>query len=152
MIHWVTDWLYSLIIPLLSLCIQIYPHMHIPLIIIINYIYFCIGLTLRDYQSALRRFRSLSVTPSKKERPQWTGDAIRKKYTPEKTIELYDFSPEFETADLNQMLEPYQHHKCASAGTASNGLTILVHWPCSVEPGDGEQCSQGFGGQRVSKD
>ncbi|KAJ1920407.1 hypothetical protein H4219_001383 [Mycoemilia scoparia] len=83
------------------------------------------GAFPKEYQTALRRFRSLSVTPAKKDKPEWTRDAIRKKYTPEKTIELYDFSPEFETIDLNLMLEPYQHNKCDKGG-------YRIKWLCDT--------------------
>ncbi|KAJ1725594.1 hypothetical protein LPJ53_000264 [Coemansia erecta] len=65
-------------------------------------------------QSTLRRFRSLSM--STKERSAWSEDTVKRKYPTDKTIELYQFSSDFETADLNQMLEPYQHHRCERGG------------------------------------
>ncbi|KAJ1822512.1 hypothetical protein LPJ56_003076, partial [Coemansia sp. RSA 2599] len=64
--------------------------------------------------STLKRFRSLSM--STKERSAWSEETVRRKYPSEKTIELYQFSSDFETADLNQMLEPYQHHRCERGG------------------------------------
>ncbi|KAJ2324817.1 hypothetical protein GGH92_010592, partial [Coemansia sp. RSA 2673] len=39
-----------------------------------------------------------------------------RKYPTDKTIELCQFSSDFETADLNQMLEPYQHTRCERGG------------------------------------
>ncbi|KAJ1830417.1 hypothetical protein LPJ73_008278 [Coemansia sp. RSA 2703] len=65
-------------------------------------------------QSTLRRFRSLSM--STKERSAWSEDTVKRKYPTDKTLELYQFSSDFETADLNQMLEPYQHHRCERGG------------------------------------
>ncbi|KAJ2080333.1 hypothetical protein H4R24_003160 [Coemansia sp. RSA 988] len=65
-------------------------------------------------QSVLRRFRSLSMNT--KERPAWNEDTVKRKYPTDKTVELYAFSSEFETADLNQMLVPYQHHQCDRGG------------------------------------
>ncbi|KAJ2595034.1 hypothetical protein GGH99_005859 [Coemansia sp. RSA 1285] len=64
--------------------------------------------------SALRRFRSLSI--SAKEHAAWTEETVKRKYPTEKTIELYEFSSEFETVDLNQMLEPYQHSRSERGG------------------------------------
>ncbi|ORX71392.1 hypothetical protein DL89DRAFT_256416 [Linderina pennispora] len=64
--------------------------------------------------STLRRFRSLSM--STKEHSAWTEDTVKRKYPIDKTIELHSFSSDFETADLNQMLEPYQHHRCERGG------------------------------------
>ncbi|KAJ2710898.1 hypothetical protein H4R19_003515 [Coemansia spiralis] len=65
-------------------------------------------------QSSLRRFRSLSV--STKERPAWTEETVKRKYPTDKTVELTGFSADFETADLNQMLVPYQHHQSERGG------------------------------------
>lgn len=65
-------------------------------------------------QSMLRRFRSLSMNT--KEHTAWSEDTVKRKYPTEKTVELYEFSSEFETADLNQMLEPYQHTRCERGG------------------------------------
>ncbi|KAI9505760.1 hypothetical protein BX070DRAFT_95735 [Coemansia spiralis] len=64
--------------------------------------------------STLKRFRSLSV--STKEHSAWTEESVKRKYPTDKTVELYEFSSEFETVDLNQMLEPYQHHHCDRGG------------------------------------
>ncbi|KAJ2160134.1 hypothetical protein GGF46_002504 [Coemansia sp. RSA 552] len=64
--------------------------------------------------STLRRFRSLSMNT--KERPAWAEETVKRKYPTDKTVELYEFSSEFETADLNQMLVPYQHHQCERGG------------------------------------
>ncbi|PVV03308.1 hypothetical protein BB560_002221 [Smittium megazygosporum] len=61
------------------------------------------------------RFHSLSVR-SRKDKGEWTKDAVISKYPPEKTVELYDFPTEFETADLNQALEKYQHNKSSMGG------------------------------------
>ncbi|KAJ2784097.1 hypothetical protein H4R18_001319 [Coemansia javaensis] len=60
------------------------------------------------------RFRSLSM--STRERPAWTEETVRRKYPADKTVELYGFSSDFETADLNQMLIPYQHHQSDRGG------------------------------------
>ncbi|KAJ2881191.1 hypothetical protein IWW38_005830, partial [Coemansia aciculifera] len=65
-------------------------------------------------QSTMRRFRSLSMNT--KERAAWSEDTVKRKYPTDKTIELCQFSSDFETADLNQMLEPYQHHRCERGG------------------------------------
>ncbi|KAJ2722604.1 hypothetical protein GGI07_003191 [Coemansia sp. Benny D115] len=65
-------------------------------------------------QSPVRRFRSLSMC--NKERSAWSEDTIKRKYPTDKTIELHQFSADFETADLNQMLEPYQHTRCDRGG------------------------------------
>ncbi|KAJ2804388.1 hypothetical protein H4R20_002530 [Coemansia guatemalensis] len=65
-------------------------------------------------KSMLKRFRSLSMNT--KERPAWTEDTVKRKYPTDKTVELYAFSSEFETADLNQMLVPYQHNQCDRGG------------------------------------
>ncbi|KAJ1734384.1 hypothetical protein LPJ61_001105 [Coemansia biformis] len=65
-------------------------------------------------QSALRRFRSLSV--STKEHSAWTEETVKRKYPTDKTVELSGFSSDFETADLNQMLVPYQHNQCDRGG------------------------------------
>ncbi|KAJ1959602.1 hypothetical protein GGI12_004252, partial [Dipsacomyces acuminosporus] len=80
----------------------------------------CAGTTLvildmeEQKQSTLRRFRSLNVTS--KERSAWTEETVKRKYPTDKTIELHQFSSDFETADLNQMLEPYQHHRSERGG------------------------------------
>ncbi|KAJ2702738.1 hypothetical protein H4218_000668 [Coemansia sp. IMI 209128] len=65
-------------------------------------------------QSTMRRFRSLSMNT--KERVAWSEDTVKRKYPTDKTIELCQFSSDFETADLNQMLEPYQHTRCERGG------------------------------------
>ncbi|KAJ1665575.1 hypothetical protein IW140_004040 [Coemansia sp. RSA 1813] len=65
-------------------------------------------------KSALKRFRSLSI--SAKERTAWTEETVKRKYPAEKTVELYEFSSDFETVDLNQMLEPYQHNRSERGG------------------------------------
>ncbi|KAJ2767054.1 hypothetical protein IWQ57_004113 [Coemansia nantahalensis] len=67
-----------------------------------------------EAQSAVRRFRSLSV--STKEHSAWTEETVKRKYPTDKTVELSGFSADFETADLNQMLVPYQHHTCDRGG------------------------------------
>ncbi|KAJ2546465.1 hypothetical protein EV175_005592 [Coemansia sp. RSA 1933] len=65
-------------------------------------------------KSALRRFRSLSI--SAKEHTAWTEETVKRKYPAEKTVELFEFSSDFETVDLNQMLEPYQHNRSERGG------------------------------------
>ncbi|KAJ1742094.1 hypothetical protein LPJ78_002812 [Coemansia sp. RSA 989] len=67
-----------------------------------------------EQRSMLKRFRSLSMNT--KERTAWTAETVKRKYPTDKTVELHDFSSEFETADLNQMLMPYQHHQCNRGG------------------------------------
>ncbi|PVU86912.1 hypothetical protein BB559_006335 [Furculomyces boomerangus] len=71
--------------------------------------------SLEDNGSFLRRFSSLNMGYSQ-ERNKWTQESINKKYPPEKTLELYEFPPEFETADLNQALEKFQHNKSSRGG------------------------------------
>ncbi|KAI7819117.1 hypothetical protein BX661DRAFT_98784 [Kickxella alabastrina] len=70
--------------------------------------------TSDQLQSTMRRFRSLSVNT--RERAAWSEDTVKRKYPMDKTVELYQFSSVFETADLNQILEPYQHHRCERGG------------------------------------
>ncbi|KAJ2455815.1 hypothetical protein GGF42_003353 [Coemansia sp. RSA 2424] len=70
--------------------------------------------TEEQTKSTMRRFRSLSM--STRERAAWSEDTVKRKYPTDKTIELCQFSSDFETADLNQMLEPYQHHRCERGG------------------------------------
>ncbi|KAJ2849083.1 hypothetical protein IWW36_002886 [Coemansia brasiliensis] len=67
-----------------------------------------------EQRSMLKRFRSLSMNT--KERTAWTAETVKRKYPTDKTVELHNFSSEFETADLNQMLMPYQHHQCDRGG------------------------------------
>ncbi|KAJ2348955.1 hypothetical protein IWW50_002785 [Coemansia erecta] len=67
-----------------------------------------------EQKSMLRRFRSLSM--STKERQAWTEETVKRKYPTDKTVELHEFSSDFETADLNQMLVPYQHHQSERGG------------------------------------
>ncbi|KAJ2150363.1 hypothetical protein IWW43_004014, partial [Coemansia sp. RSA 1935] len=65
-------------------------------------------------ENVVRRFRSLSM--STKERHAWTEESVKRKYPTDKTVELHEFSSDFETADLNQMLVPYQHHQSERGG------------------------------------
>ncbi|KAJ1808568.1 hypothetical protein LPJ77_002260 [Coemansia sp. RSA 2523] len=65
-------------------------------------------------ENVVRRFRSLSM--STKERHAWTEESAKRKYPTDKTVELHEFSSDFETADLNQMLVPYQHHQSERGG------------------------------------
>ncbi|KAJ2355549.1 hypothetical protein H4S01_006872, partial [Coemansia sp. RSA 2610] len=67
-----------------------------------------------EQPSMLKRFRSLSMNT--KERPAWSEETVKRKYPTDKTVELFEFSSDFETADLNQMLVPYQHHQSERGG------------------------------------
>ncbi|OMJ27450.1 hypothetical protein AYI69_g3113 [Smittium culicis] len=68
-----------------------------------------------DRNVFVRRYSSLNQG-HRKEKYEWSADAVVKKYPSDRTIELYDFPSEFETADINLALEKYQHGNTPNGG------------------------------------